>query len=222
MRKRRALLFDDDPAILDLLTLFFEDRGYEVFACREPVACPVYDDGAPCDKKRPCGDLMLTDLEMPGRSGYELLELQARMGCTLTAKNKAVLSGSIDPATGEAIRNLGCATFLKPCRLSTLAAWVEGCEQRMDLSQPLGLRRREQRKACSSGAVCTIEREADLLTAELVNRSDSGLCLRLDRPLVVAQVHNVQSRLPLPSDRLLVRWLRPDAGGAYLAGLSCY
>ena len=221
MRRRRALLFDDNADVLNVLTMFFEDRGYEVLAFREPVACPVYDDGERCDKKRPCGDLMITDFEMPGMSGYELLKTQARMGCKLTPRNKAVLSGSLDPAIGDAIRRLGSATFLKPCRLGTLAAWVEECEGRMDLSQPLGLRRRERRDACRSGAMFRIEREAGLWAGEVVNRSDSGLCVRLDRPLAVAQVLSVKSGLPLPSDRLLVRWMRPDAGGAYLAGMSC-
>jgi CheY-like chemotaxis protein len=222
MRKRRAILYDDDAAVLRVLTLFFEARGYEVIACGAPVACPVYHGGAQCDKMSPCGDVMITDLEMPRMSGLELLELQHRQGCKLTPRNKAVLSGSLDYACGQAIRSLGCATFLKPCPLGTLAAWVDECEQRMDLSQPLGIRRRERRDACdSSGAVFRVERETDLRTAEVLNRSDSGLCVRLDRPLAVAQVVSLQSRLPISSERLLVRWLRSDAGGGYLAGMSC-
>jgi len=221
MRKRRAILYDDDPAILNLLTMFFEGRGYDVLACREPVACPVYDSGDRCDKKRPCGDLMITDLEMPRMSGLELLKLQTRRGCRLTVRNKAVLSGNLDPASREAIRSLGCTTFRKPCRFSSLAPWVDGCEQRMDLSQTLGVQRVERRAACCSEAVFTIGREACTCTAEVVNRSDSGLCVRIDRPLAVAQLLSLQSRMPLPSDRLLVRWTRPDAGGGYLAGMSC-
>jgi len=221
MRKRRALLYDDDPAILDLLAMFFEGRGYDVISCREPVACPVYESGERCDKKHPCADLMITDLDMPLMSGLELLELQNLRGCRLTLRNKAVLSGNLDPASRTAIRSLGCATFQKPCRFSALAPWVDECEQRMDVSQPLGIQRIERRAACSSKAIFTIGREADTCTAEVVNRSDSGLCVRLDRPLSVAQVLRLQSLLPLPSDRLLVRWTRLDTDGGYLAGMSC-
>jgi CheY-like chemotaxis protein len=220
MRKRRAILYDDDPAILDLLTMFFAGRGYDVIACREPVACPVYDNGERCENKRPCGDLMITDLEMPRMSGLDLLKLQTRQGCRLTVRNKAVLSGNLDPASREAISSLGCATFRKPCRFSALAPWVDECEQRMDLSQTLGVQRVERRAACCSVAVFTIGREAGTYTAEVVNRSDSGLCVRIDKPLEVAQVLRLRSRLPLPSDRLLVRWMRPDAGGCFLAGMS--
>jgi len=202
MRKRRAILYDDDPAILCVLTLFFEERGYEVIACREPEPCPVYLDGERCDKRRLCGDLMISDLEMPRMSGIELLQQQTRQGCWLDIRNKAILSGNLNPASREVIRSLGCAAFSKPCRLSTLAAWVSECEQRMDLSQPLGVRRSQRRDSCSSGAVFRVEREADFFTAVVVNRSDSGLCVRLDRPLVVAEVLSLQTRLPRrPSSR---------------------
>lgn len=91
----------------------------------------------------------------------------------------------------------------------------------MDLSQPLGVRRRQRRESFFSRAVFKVEREADLFSAKVVNRSDSGLCGRLDRPLAVAGVLSLETRLSLSSDRLLVRWLRPQTSGGYLAGMSC-
>lgn len=221
MRKRRVILYDDDPAILSLLTLLFEERSYEVVGFPEAEVCPVYEAGGSCDMLRPCGDLMISDLEMPRMSGIELFQLQKRQGCKLNIRNKAILSGNLGPEAVEAIRNLGCQAFAKPFRFSTLAAWVDECELRMDLSLPLGVRRRQRRDSFFSGAVFKVEREADLFSAEVVNRSDSGLCVRLDRPLAVAEVLSLQTHLPLPSDRLLVRWLRPQIGGGYLAGMSC-
>jgi hypothetical protein len=91
----------------------------------------------------------------------------------------------------------------------------------MDLSQPLGIQRDERRAVCSSEAVLKFAQEAGTWTVEVVNWSDSGLCVRFDRPPAVAEVFNVESHLPLPSDRVLVRWTRPDAGGGHLAGMSC-
>jgi CheY-like chemotaxis protein len=203
------------------MTLYFQQRDYEVIACREPVRCPVYDDGAPCSQSRPCGDLMITDICMPRMTGLEMLEAQKRQGCKLDIRNKAVLSGSIDQAAFEAIQRLGCASFLKPFRLAQLEKWVLECELRMDLSRPLGFRRREAREACSSRALVAVGSAGDVCTAEVVNRSGSGLCLRVDRPLAVTQVLDLRGRAADAEARFEVRWLRPEAGSGFLAGVSC-
>jgi CheY-like chemotaxis protein len=221
MRKRRAILYDDDSAILTPLTRFFEDLGYDVIASADPVACPVYGEDSTCDKKRPCGDLMITDLAMPRRSGIELLQLQVQRGCKLTIRNKAVLTGNLDPASHLIVKQLGCAAFLKPVRLSVLFAWIKECEGRMDLSQPLAIQRKEPRASCHVKAIFETESTAGLFVAEVVNRSDSGLCLLVDRPLAVAQVLDLKTLLPLASDRLQVCWTQPDLSGRSLAGLSC-
>jgi DNA-binding NtrC family response regulator len=220
MRQRRAILFDDDPAVLGLLTLWFGERGYEVMSFDEPVQCPVYAGRGGCDRRQPCGDIMITDLQMPAMSGLELLELQACRGCGLDVRNKAVLSGSLDAAALEAVRRLGCAAFAKPFRLARLEEWVRGCESRMDLSLPLGIRRRERREECRAEAVVAVGPEGHESVAELLNRSDSGLCIRLDRPLAVEQVLHLRTPLPAPAARLTVRWTRPDAAGRFLAGTS--
>lgn len=222
MRKRRAILFDDDPAILMMLTIQFEGLGYEVVTFGDSVSCPIYRESDRCVPERPCADLMITDLEMPGMSGLEMLERQSRRGCRLNVRNKAVLSGNLNAATNEAIRNLGCASFQKPCPLSTLAAWARECEQRMDLTQPLGVIRKERREAASGAAILNAEgQEADLYLAEVVNRSVSGLCLRVDKTPTVAQILNLQTRMPLPSARLDVRWTLSNATGGCLAGALC-
>lgn len=221
MRRRRAILYDDDPAILNGLTQFFKELDYEVIAYREPVECAVYNESDSCEKQRPCADLMITDLEMPRMSGLEMLERQSRRGCRLNVRNKAVLSGSLDSATKAAVRNLGCAAFQKPCRLSTLAAWALECEQRMDLTQPLGVARREHREVCRCSAIFNVEGQDDWCVAEVINRSGSGLCLLAERPLAVAQILNVQTRMPLLSAHFEVRWTRPDVGGGSRAGVMC-
>jgi DNA-binding response OmpR family regulator len=219
VRKLRAILYDDDPFVREALALFFEERGYDVFAFREPAACVVYTEGRSCGRLRPCADVVVTDLLMPRMSGIELLAAQARRGCPLPAENKAVLSGSLDDEAVAAVRRLGCAWFHKPFRFAQLAAWVGECETRVDRSRPLGSLRREPRQPAGGGEHVTLAGGEGEIHAEVVNASPSGMCLRVGRPLAVEQTLLVRSRRPADPARLTVRWTRAHAGG-YLAGAS--
>src|SRR3990172_12580716 len=148
MRKRRIILYDDDLVILNILKMFFELKDYEVIACSEPARCPVYNDNKECDKRHPCCDLMITDYLMPRMSGIELLRAQARMGCRLTPKNKLIMSGCQDDEVMTAVEELGCSFMKKPFSFADLEVWIQKCEERMDLDQPLGFKRRELRSSC--------------------------------------------------------------------------
>jgi CheY-like chemotaxis protein len=107
MRKRRAIVFDDEPVVLLVPKDFLETRGYEVLAFSEPVICPVYGDTAGCTNKAPCGDIILADYGMPTMTGVELFQAYARNGCKLTLKNKALLTGYMDVRKMQDIRELG-------------------------------------------------------------------------------------------------------------------
>ena len=138
MRKPRVIILDDEPLILDMMGRFLAQRGYEVVSLTEPVICPLYEKGADgCEQAVACADVVITDLKMPKMSGIELLERQTQRGCKLDIRNKAVMSAHFDEDSMKRIRNLGCAYFEKPFRLSGLSGWLHECEQRIDLSQPL-------------------------------------------------------------------------------------
>jgi DNA-binding response OmpR family regulator len=66
MDLRRILLVDDDDETCELLRDFFGDRGYTVETAR---------DGARALSRLStfAADLVITDLEMPGMSGLELI-----------------------------------------------------------------------------------------------------------------------------------------------------
>jgi len=221
-RKRRVVLYDDEDVVLRVLTTFFEMRGYEVLAYHEPSSCPLYAEAADrCENLAPCSDLIVTDYDMPRMSGLELLRLQAQRGCRLTAQNKAVVSGHIsDAALGE-VRALGCAFFAKPFRLGQLGAWVNDCEQRMDLSRPLGFPRKEERAACGTLVSYQEGARGGLHRAEVVNWSRSGLCIRSERPHALDEVVTLHAAPPVASKSAVVRWVRTAGADAYLVGLSC-
>jgi len=222
MRKRRAIIFDDEPVVLLVLKDFFETRGYEVLAFREPVICPVYGDTAGCMNKAPCGDIILADYGMPTMTGIELLQAQARNGCKLTSKNKALLTGYRDDRKMQDIRDLGIAFFEKPVLFDELARWVDECESRMDLSLPLGIKRKEVRECCSLEISYTASSSgSELFRGTAINMSPSGFCLRASGPLMKEDTVFLQTALPLLSPVAMVRWIERTGQDDYLAGLQC-
>jgi len=63
---RRVLIVDDDPDIVDYLSFFLEDEGYQVAAAsRCSTARKMMDDFQP--------EIVLIDALLPGKSGLELL-----------------------------------------------------------------------------------------------------------------------------------------------------
>ena len=78
MRRSRILLVDDDDLTRELLRDYFADAGYDVMvAANGRGACDVLA-GFPAD-------LVITDLEMPGMDGLELIRWlrSSRPGCSI-------------------------------------------------------------------------------------------------------------------------------------------
>ena len=64
-RVPRVLVVDDNPDMVELMRELLVSRGYEVVAVRDA-------DQAEAEVRRHAPDLILSDVVMPGRSGYEL------------------------------------------------------------------------------------------------------------------------------------------------------
>jgi two-component system sensor histidine kinase/response regulator len=62
----RILVVDDDPDVVEYLSSFLEDEGYEVVAARD-------ERSALAEVERSNPDLILIDVMLPGRSGLDLL-----------------------------------------------------------------------------------------------------------------------------------------------------
>ena len=138
MRKPRAIICDDDHQILDLFRNILEKMGYEVLTADTPVTCPFYSAHVDsCPQHHRCADVLITDYSMPCMTGLELLEIQHRRGCKLTSKNKALMTGNEDSELRKRAAELGCRVFSKPLSISTLIEWLQECEKRFNLSEPL-------------------------------------------------------------------------------------
>ena len=224
MRKRRAVVIDDEEIIVDLFKDFFSTREYEVLSYTSPVVCPIRDEnGNLCNTDYPCADVIITDFKMPGMNGLELLEEQTGHGCRLKRENKAVMSGNLDEENHRKIKQQGYAFFQKPINFSKFSAWLDECEKRVDLFQPLGSRRKETRHATRYGVRCLVDRTDKTVDGITVNISDSGLCLKLAIPLMTSLTIHISTAHAIIACRTAsVRWVSRNTDGSYLAGLSCH
>jgi CheY-like chemotaxis protein len=219
LRRPRAVVFDDDIVVVALLKTYLLLRGYDVLTYREPRVCPIYEDDPQCNVTYPCADIMLVDFSMPRMNGIELLKAQSARKCKLTSKNKALITGYSDLLSQSIIDDLSCAFFEKPLNFNQLAAWFDECEKRVDLSLPLGVKRKEKRVPSETPITYTAPPRPDILNGVAINMSTSGLCLKINAPLMKEQTVTIVSHRSHPPRSAAVKWLKEIGDGSYVAGL---
>jgi hypothetical protein len=89
----------------------------------------------------------------------------------------------------------------------------------MDLSQALGILRREKRSSSNDKITCLTPQSEKVLTGIAVNTSPSGLCLKIDIPIEQGQTLTILPELPRPSRAASVRWIKTLGDGYYMTGL---
>jgi len=220
IRRPRAVIIDDDIVIVALLRTYLQLRGYEVLTYRESRVCPVYDNDTECSLSMPCADLILVDFNMARMNGLDLLNTQSARKCKLTPKNKALITGFADLLSQSIIDEMNYAFFEKPLDFNRLAAWFDECEERFDLSQPLGVKRKEKRRSCIAPIQYRLRPDLDILKGVAINMSTSGICMKVDTPLPQEQIITILSgrAKPMPAS---VKWLKDAGNGSYIAGLHC-
>lgn len=97
------LLVDDDQAILDLLTVILERKGFKVVKTTDSQAVMHM-----LDSVRP--HLVISDLMMPGLNGRELCE-QIRQQPTHAALPVLILSAKTDQGTIESCLQAGATEY---------------------------------------------------------------------------------------------------------------
>jgi DNA-binding response OmpR family regulator len=117
LAKKRVLLVDDDPELVESMRIALTTQGYEVL---------VATDGAQAlarvERDRP--DLMLLDLVMPRRSGLTVLDRMHRTAMRSTPI--IMMTGTEEVRHREAARLRGVSVFLsKPFAIEQLLREVE-------------------------------------------------------------------------------------------------
>ena len=103
--RRKLLLADDSPTIQKVISLTFEDEGFEVVAV---------GDGAQALRAladEPPPDIVLADVVMPGPDGYELCE-RIKRDARLGRVPVVLLVGTFEPFNEAEARRVGADTVL--------------------------------------------------------------------------------------------------------------
>lgn len=119
MSRPRVLVVDDDASVRRFVALALEDLAIDL--------CVVDSVAAALALLRADGpaDLVLTDLMMPGESGFDLLQALADAPSLRGAATLAVLSAGLDAATRGRLEVLGVTQALrKPISVGELEACV--------------------------------------------------------------------------------------------------
>jgi CheY-like chemotaxis protein len=125
----RILVFGDHEELGSLCTLYLRSKGYEVFHFPSPTACAlIAQQNCTCPRDHVCADILITEMDMEGMTGLDLIRHQRDRGCRALPGNKAVISTSFNKKQESEATSLGCKTLLKPFRLLDMMEWVNKCE----------------------------------------------------------------------------------------------
>jgi hypothetical protein len=117
---------------------------------------------------------------------------------------------------------MGCTFFKKPFLLTDLDPWIKECESRMDLSLPVGIRRREIRHPANEEVAYRCDSYAEVRSAVLTNVSESGLCLKVRESFPCGEENVfIKDEYKSSCQSAEVQWIKKEDEDSFLVGLVC-
>ncbi len=221
MRKPRVYVFNYSGRIQKDLIDFFHKDDYEVSVLKEYENSTIYcEQDKHCDYPLYCCDIMLVVEDDERRKGSELIKKQFQLGCKLTHLNKAVIAGCSDREELVDIVDQNITLFSDPLDYIALGEWVKDCEQRMNLAQRLPVIRREVRHASNLPVQVRLPNEDSDVSAQAVDISNCGICLRTSRPMRQGQEIIIRSGRSPNAEVGIVRWVEKIDEGWYHSGVT--
>ena len=134
--KPRVLIFEDNDILRASLKHIIDELGYEVFTYSDPAMCPVFDSvHHNCQLDHACADIIISDLNMPNKTGLEFIKDLLQNGCKI--KYRALMSGDWTDSNLKYAQELGCRVFHKPFNLDELLQWLDDCSKEIEPDRKL-------------------------------------------------------------------------------------
>ena len=132
----RILIFEDNDILRATLKYVFNERGYEVFTFSDPRYCRVYDSiNHKCPLDHACTDIIISDINMPTKTGLELIKEQQQKGCKV--KYRALMSADWTDSSLKEARELDCHIFYKPFNMKKMFQWLNECSEKINSKRKL-------------------------------------------------------------------------------------
>jgi DNA-binding NtrC family response regulator len=132
----RILIFEDNDILRATLKYVLNERGYEVFTFSDPGFCQLYDSiNHKCPVDHACADIILSDVNLPTKTGLELIKEQQQKGCKV--KYRALMSGDWTDSILKEARKLDCHIFHKPFNMENLFQWLNKCSEKINSNRKL-------------------------------------------------------------------------------------
>jgi DNA-binding response OmpR family regulator len=134
--KPRVLVFEDNDILRSALEYILDRRGYEVFTFANPDLCHIFDSpDHNCPVDLPCTDIIISDVNMPSKTGLELIQERRQKGCKV--QYRALMSGDWTDSDLKYARELGCRIFHKPFDIREMLEWLDDCVEKINSKRKL-------------------------------------------------------------------------------------
>jgi DNA-binding response OmpR family regulator len=118
MSKKKILVVDDEPDILEFLQLILEDEGYTVVTTSKAEYVEKLQNGR-------LPDLILLDVLLSGKDGRDIVK---QLKSQVETKHIPVIMFSAHPSAEETARAAGADDFIaKPFEMDILLAKLASC-----------------------------------------------------------------------------------------------
>ena len=132
----RVLIFEDNDILRSALEYILDEQGYEVFTFANPRLCQIFDSADHnCPVDLACTDIIISDVNMPSKTGLEFIQERRQKGCKV--KYKALMSGDWTDSDLKYAQELGCRIFHKPFDIREMLKWLSDCVEKINSERKL-------------------------------------------------------------------------------------